>query len=105
MAEANEALTADAISEQYAEIMHRYYGADYAHDDLVASYWIRIPHFYYNFYVYKYATSYCAASNIAKRTRLEITPGAWLGAIRLSGLCCARNSPNARCRSSGDAPW
>ncbi len=69
MAEANEALTADAISEQYAEIMHRYYGADYAHDDLVASYWIRIPHFYYNFYVYKYATSYCAASNIAKRIR------------------------------------
>ncbi|GJM23631.1 MAG: oligoendopeptidase F [Phycisphaerae bacterium] len=71
MAEANEALTADAISEQYGTIMHRYYGEDYAHDDLVASYWIRIPHFYYNFYVYKYATSYCAASNIAKRIRAK----------------------------------
>ncbi len=69
MAESNEALTADAISEQYSTIMHRYYGKDYAHDDLVASYWLRIPHFYYNFYVYKYATSYCAASNIAKRIR------------------------------------
>ncbi len=75
MAEANEALTADAISENYSEIMHRYYGKDYAHDDLVASYWIRIPHFYYNFYVYKYATSYCAASNIAKRIRAN-EPGA-----------------------------
>ncbi|NOX57332.1 MAG: oligoendopeptidase F [Planctomycetes bacterium] len=69
MAEANEALTADAISAAYRDIMLRYYGSDYAHDDLVDSYWLRIPHFYYNFYVYKYATSYCAASNIAKRIR------------------------------------
>ncbi len=67
MAEAGQALTADALSAEYGKIMKKYYGPDYVHDELVDSYWIRIPHFYYNFYVYKYATSYCAASNIANR--------------------------------------
>ncbi|MCB9850277.1 MAG: oligoendopeptidase F [Phycisphaerales bacterium] len=67
MAEADQALTADSLSAEYGKIMKKYYGPAYAHDDLVDSYWIRIPHFYYNFYVYKYATSYCAASNIARR--------------------------------------
>jgi oligoendopeptidase F len=67
MAEAGQALTADALSAEYGKIMKKYYGPAYTHDDLVDSYWIRIPHFYYNFYVYKYATSYCAASNIARR--------------------------------------
>ncbi|MFH1418319.1 MAG: oligoendopeptidase F [Planctomycetota bacterium] len=67
MAEAGEPLTADSLGEAYRKIMTAYYGPDYVNDDLVDMYWIRIPHFYYNFYVYKYATSYCAASNIAKR--------------------------------------
>ncbi len=67
MAEKGEPLTADSLGQTYGEIMRRYYGPDYTHDDLVNEYWIRIPHFYYNFYVYKYATSYCAAANIAKR--------------------------------------
>jgi len=67
MAEAGEPLTADSMGAAYRKIMIAYYGPDYIQDDLVDMYWIRIPHFYYNFYVYKYATSYCAASNIAKR--------------------------------------
>jgi oligoendopeptidase F len=67
MAEKGEPLTADSMSAEYRKIMKKYYGPDYVHDDLVDNYWIRIPHFYYNFYVYKYATSYCAASQIAKR--------------------------------------
>ncbi len=67
MAEAGKPLTADAMDAEYGAIMKKYYGPAYAHDKLVDSYWIRIPHFYYNFYVYKYATSYCAASNIARR--------------------------------------
>jgi oligoendopeptidase F len=75
MAEADQALTADALSAEYGKIMKKYYGPAYVHDDLVDSYWIRIPHFYYNFYVYKYATSYCAASNIARRI-MEGEPGA-----------------------------
>jgi oligoendopeptidase F len=75
MAEANTPLTADSLSAAYGEIMKKYYGPDYTHDKLVDSYWIRIPHFYYNFYVYKYATSYCAASNIARRI-MDGEPGA-----------------------------
>ncbi|MBN2562969.1 MAG: oligoendopeptidase F [Phycisphaerae bacterium] len=67
MAEAGQPLTADAMGAEYRKIMKKYYGPDYVHDELVDNYWIRIPHFYYNFYVYKYATSYCAASNIARR--------------------------------------
>ena len=69
MAERGEPLTADALDKAYGEIMRKYYGPDYVHDDLVNSYWIRIPHFYYNFYVYKYSTSFCAATNIARRIK------------------------------------
>ncbi len=75
MAEQGMPLTADSLGVEYGKIMKKYYGPDYAHDDLVDNYWIRIPHFYYNFYVYKYATSYCAASNIASRI-LAGEPGA-----------------------------
>jgi len=75
MAERGEPLTADALGAVYGELMRRYYGPDYTHDDLVDNYWIRIPHFYYNFYVYKYATSFCAASNLARRIS-EGEPGA-----------------------------
>ena len=67
MAEQGQPLTADSMGAAYGEIMKKYYGPEYTHDDLVDSYWIRIPHFYYNFYVYKYATSHCAAANIASR--------------------------------------
>ena len=67
MAEQGTPLTADNLGAEYGKIMKRYYGPSYVHDDLVDNYWVRIPHFYYNFYVYKYATSYCAASNIARR--------------------------------------
>jgi oligoendopeptidase F len=75
LAEAEKPLTADTLSAEYRTIMKKYYGGDYTHDDLVDNYWIRIPHFYYNFYVYKYATSYCAASNIARRIMAK-EPGA-----------------------------
>jgi oligoendopeptidase F len=75
MAEKGEPLTADTLSGEYRKIMKKYYGPDYIHDDLVDNYWVRIPHFYYNFYVYKYATSYCAASEIAKRIQAN-EPGA-----------------------------
>jgi len=67
MAEKGEPLTADSLGVAYGAIMKKYYGSSYKHDALTDNYWARIPHFYYNFYVYKYATSYCAASNIASR--------------------------------------
>ncbi|MBU0616502.1 MAG: oligoendopeptidase F [Planctomycetes bacterium] len=75
MAEQDLPLTADTMGAAYREIMTKYYGPDYTHDELVDNYWVRIPHFYYNFYVYKYATSHCAAANIGARV-LEGEPGA-----------------------------
>jgi len=75
MAEAGQPLTADSMGATYREIMKAYYGPAYVHDEIVDDYWARIPHFYRNFYVYKYATSYCAASNIARRIMAD-EPGA-----------------------------
>lgn len=73
--EEDRPLTADALCAEFGDLTRRYYGPDYAHEELTDHEWIRIPHFYYNFYVYKYATSYCAAADIARRI-LNRDPGA-----------------------------
>jgi oligoendopeptidase F len=54
-------LTRESLSGLYAGINADYYGPDVHQDDRIALEWMRIPHFYYNFYVYKYATSFCAS--------------------------------------------
>lgn len=66
MAERDQPLTAKALNDAYAELLHKYYGDVLAVDPEAPSIWIRIPHFYYNFYVYKYATSYAAATALAR---------------------------------------
>ena len=68
-AERGEALTGDALSEMYDSINKQYYGHDQGVclvDDEIASEWANIPHFYYNFYVYQYATSFTASAAIAE---------------------------------------
>jgi len=64
-AEAGGALTFDTMAGLYRELVQEYYGPAYAHDEEVDGYWLRIPHFYRGFYVYKYATSFCAAVALA----------------------------------------
>ena len=66
LAEAGESLTSDRLSQLYLEIVKTYYGKKVAVDPCVASEWMRIPHFYSPFYVYKYATSFCAAISLAR---------------------------------------
>jgi len=61
MDESGTPLTPDAFSEAYTQLNQSYYGPDVKADDRIALEWSRIPHFYYNFYVYKYATSFCAS--------------------------------------------
>ena len=51
--------------------MKRYFGKDVACDKQIAMEWMRIPHFYRYFYVYKYATCISAASAIVKRIETE----------------------------------
>ena len=67
MAERGEPLTADALSELYLKLNREYFGEDMVSDPLIAYEWSRIPHFYYNFYVYQYATSFAAAVDISRR--------------------------------------
>ena len=59
-------LTAQYISEYYGKLNKQYYGPDIEEDSQIALEWSRIPHFYYNFYVYQYATGFAAASTLAQ---------------------------------------
>lgn len=58
---------ADALSERYAQLNELYYGSAVTLDDEIAHEWERIPHFYYNYYVYVYATSFAAAVALSGR--------------------------------------
>lgn len=59
--EAGGALTAEYLSETYMDLNKIYYGPNVVVDDEIAIEWARIPHFYYNYYVFQYATGYSAA--------------------------------------------
>jgi oligoendopeptidase F len=59
-------LTFDTMSTTYRSLVVKYFGPSFAYDDEVDGYWLRIPHFYRGFYVYKYATSYCASAALAQ---------------------------------------
>jgi len=73
-AEQGESLTADVLSQMYLELNQKYYGAETIVDDLIGIEWARIPHFYYNFYVYQYATGISAASALVQRILHEGQP-------------------------------
>ncbi len=62
--EKGEVLTSDLLSNMYYDLVKKYFGPNVLCDDLIRYEWARIPHFYYNFYVYKYATGISAASYI-----------------------------------------
>ena len=64
-AEQDIPLTADYISNKYYELNKKYFGEGVVVDEEIKYEWSRIPHFYYNFYVYKYATGLSAACKIA----------------------------------------
>ncbi|BFT65586.1 oligoendopeptidase F [Parvimonas parva] len=65
--EAGNALTADDFTRIMGKLNDKYYGENVERSDLADYLWARIPHFYNNFYVYKYATSFCAASFLSNR--------------------------------------
>jgi len=69
-AERGEPLTGDVLSELYGEILKKYYGQgeDLCEiDDLYTVEWAYVPHFYYNFYVYQYSTSFTASTALAEK--------------------------------------
>ena len=85
--DAGQTLTADMLSAEYARLCKLYYGDDMVVDDQIAMEWARIPHFYYNYYVFQYATGYSAAIALSRRILREGEPAVkdYLGF--LSGGC------------------
>lgn len=66
-AEAGEALTASDLNRWNRDLCTRYFGAAFRMDPLYEINWCRLPHFYYDFYVYKYVTGFSAAVSIARK--------------------------------------
>ena len=71
LSEKGTPLTADLVNKHYYKLVKKYFGKDVAVDKQIAMEWMRIPHFYTSFYVYKYATCISAASAIVKRIESE----------------------------------
>lgn len=69
--DAGQTLTADMLCAEYARLCRMYYGEDMVVDDQIAMEWARIPHFYYNYYVFQYATGYSAAIALSRRILRE----------------------------------
>ena len=63
--EKGEILTSQLLSDKYYELNKKYFGPDVVVDDVIRYEWERIPHFYYDFYVYKYAIGLSCACYIA----------------------------------------
>ncbi|KYG32416.1 oligoendopeptidase F [Alkalihalobacillus trypoxylicola] len=69
-----EALTPDLLTSLYYDLNKKYFGDDIEMDQEIGLEWARIPHFYYNFYVYQYATGYSAATALSKQILEEGQP-------------------------------
>ena len=87
LSRAGQTLTADLLCEEYRKLNEAYYGPDVVLDENIALEWARIPHFYYNYYVFQYATGYSAAIALSQRILAEGEPAVrdYLGF--LSGGC------------------
>jgi oligoendopeptidase F len=74
-AQNNEALTADLFTKEYYALNKKYFGEeDIVIDEEIGLEWARIPHFYYNYYVYQYATGFSAATALSKQILEEGEP-------------------------------
>ena len=69
--ENGESLTAEALCDMYRKLNLLYYGEDIVIDHELDMEWARIPHFYYNYYVYQYATGFSAAIALSQRILKE----------------------------------
>lgn len=86
-AENGESLTADVMCELYRKLNLLYYGEDIVIDHELDMEWARIPHFYYNYYVYQYATGFSAAIALSQRILKEGAPAVRDYIGFLSGGC------------------
>ena len=71
MAAEGKTLTADVLCAEYKRLNEEYFGPDMVVDDYIAMEWARIPHFYYNYYVFQYATGFSAAIALSRKILSE----------------------------------
>jgi len=74
LVEAGEPLTSESLTARYYDLVAKYHGPTVALDDEIGFEWARIPHFYYNFYVYQYATGLSAALALSRQIISEGQP-------------------------------
>ena len=84
LVEEQEPLTPTRFKAIYAQLHQKYYGPTLVIDEALKSEYLRIPHFYYNFYVYQYATGIAAAITFAKRVNSGNTE-AYLDLLKSGG--------------------
>jgi oligoendopeptidase F len=72
--EKGEALTHNILCEMYRDICQKYWGPALVIDKEEEYTWARVPHFYYNFYVYQYATGFAASEVLANKVKNEKQP-------------------------------
>ena len=87
MVQEGQTLTADSLCAEYRRLNELYFGPDMVVDDEIAVEWARIPHFYYNYYVFQYATGYSAAIALSRRILSEGEPAVKDYIQFLSGGC------------------
>ena len=80
-------LTADVLCEEYRKLNEFYFGSDIVIDEEIALEWARIPHFYYDYYVFQYATGYAAAIALSNGILAEGKPAVERYLQFLSGGC------------------
>lgn len=66
-----ESINAETACREYHDLIDLYFGNDIVHDPQIDLEWSRIPHFYYNFYVYQYATGFSAAIALSQKILTE----------------------------------
>ena len=89
MTEKGEGLTAENLSAIYYDLNKLYFGDDIVIDEDISLEWARIPHFYYDYYVYQYATGYSAAIALSRKILKEGKPAVDNYIKFLSGGCSA----------------
>ena len=74
MAQNGESINSGTACKTYHDLIDLYFGKDIVHDAQIDLEWARIPHFYYNFYVYQYATGFSAAIALSQKILAEGEP-------------------------------
>lgn len=89
MTQRGEGTTAEALCAMYKKLNEQYFGPEMNVDEEISLEWARIPHFYYDYYVYQYATGYAAAIALSRRILREGEPAVKDYLSFLSGGCSA----------------